>query len=92
MKFLKDLGGKKFPQNHKSNYLTQELIILLTKQNVSGKNLQIILQMRVVFPGNGNAQELIFKHVFVTNINRTFFIYRRKKCKRKRKCKHKCSF
>ena len=41
--------------------LTQELIILLTKQNASGKNLQIKLQMRVVFPGNGNAQELIFK-------------------------------
>ena len=26
-----------------------------------GKNLRIILQMRVVFPGNGNAPKLIFK-------------------------------
>ena len=43
-----------------SHYLTQELIILLTEQNVSGKNLHIILQIRVVFPRNGNAQELMY--------------------------------
>ena len=49
------------PQNHGSHYLTQELVILLSKQSVSGKNLWIILQMRVVFPGNGNAPKLIFK-------------------------------
>ena len=61
VKSLKGLGGKKSSQNHGSHYLTQELIILLTKQKLSGKNLQIILQMRVVFPGNGNALELIFK-------------------------------
>ena len=61
VKLLKGLGGKKSPQNHGSHYLTQELIIQLTKQNISGKNLQIILQMKVVFPDNGNAQELIFK-------------------------------
>ena len=61
VKLLKGLGGKKSPQSHGSHYLTQDLIILLTKQNVSGKNLQIKLQMRVVFSGNGNAQELIFK-------------------------------
>ena len=61
VKLLKGFGGKKSPQNHGSHYLTPELIILLMKQNVSGKNLQIISQMRVVFPGNGNVQELIFK-------------------------------
>ena len=61
MKLLKGLRGKKSPENHGSHYLTQELIILLTKQNVSRKNLQIIL--RVVFHGNGNAQELIFKQL-----------------------------
>ena len=38
----------KSQENHGSHYLTQE-------------NLEIILQMRVVFPGNGNAPELIFK-------------------------------
>ena len=61
VKLLKGLPEKKSPQNHGSHYLTQELKILLTKQNVSGENLQIILPMRVVFPGNGNAQDLIFK-------------------------------
>ena len=61
VKLLKAPREKKSPQNHGSHYLTQELKILLTKQNGSGENLQIILQMRVVFPGNGNAQDLIFK-------------------------------
>ena len=75
VKLLKGFGGKKSPQNHGSHYLTQELIILLMKQNALGKNLQIILQMRVLFPGYGNVQELTFKaclRYFLSNLY--FFI------------------
>ena len=61
VKLLKSFGGKKSPQNHGSHYLTQELVILLSQQSISGKNLWIISQMRVVFSGNGNAPKLIFK-------------------------------